>query len=132
MASTRCASPARRAHLVGQPLGLVHQQLDALPAFEHLFDVLHHDVLDLVDLRRHCVGSVGALGHDAHIAPCVERPSQASSPRDTRTFFCTAATLEISSGCAITYSMCDLSRGLRRVAPRVLSGPRPQDACWSN
>ena len=35
-----------------------------------------------------------------------------------RAFFCTAATLVSSSGCAAQYSMWNLSRGLRAKVPR--------------
>lgn len=39
--------------LLGQFVASVHQQLDLLPAFQHAFNVLHHDVLDFVDLALH-------------------------------------------------------------------------------
>ena len=53
---------AERRRLPRHHVRLVDQQLDALAAREDLLDVLHHDVLDLVELRLRARELVGGRG----------------------------------------------------------------------
>mmetsp|Transcript_14900 Transcript_14900/g.50387 ORF Transcript_14900/g.50387 Transcript_14900/m.50387 type:complete len:273 (-) Transcript_14900:15-833(-) len=54
--------------LIGQQIGLVHEQLDALPALQQLLNVLHHHALDVLDALLHAPqlvarGVVVVVGH---------------------------------------------------------------------
>ena len=42
--------PPPKTHLVLQVLGAVHQEVEVLAALQHLFHILHHDALEVVDL----------------------------------------------------------------------------------
>ena len=135
MSSSGCSV---EMYLVAELLALVHKELDPLASFQHLLNVVHHDVAYLVNLQAQrpftaaggsswltllccplgCACTYASAYCQACASDCIYgRTCATRDAVSTRpTFFCTAATFVSSSGCSVQNSMWNLSLGLQEYA----------------
>lgn len=113
LGDAHCTSADWPAHLKHQVVCFVHQQVQLFTTGQDLFNVVAHDVFDLIHLQRRTKPT--ALGCTA----CRVSPSRLSCMHNEavrhactagpRTFFCTDATLEYCSGNCVACSISSFS-----------------------